>query len=267
VFASTTKAALACFSRIAVRPATAFNDDILHLPPPAVKRTQRPSFSSVGCRRAPSFLSAAGATSAPRPALPVPHGRQGRGPGHPSSGWHASIRHQELVADRVHGFTSFPYSRATTTTGMVAAAARSGASARWLEDRPPAVALEQGCGGPSSIPPPATVLRLRGRASATGEAGGVVKLAAATRRSEERRRSAGGDAPPLPLGWRRVEAGAVAEALGRVVGPRGALAIPLYLRSGGGSHLSARGVMVVLPAEQSHGPTIVGDVALTVFLG
>jgi hypothetical protein len=94
-----------------------------------------------------------------------------------------------------------------------------------------------------------------------------VKLAAATRRSEERRRSAGGDAPPLPLGWRRVEAGAVAEALGRVVGPRGALAIPLYLRSGGGSHLSARGVMVVLPAEQSHGPTIVGDVALTVFLG
>jgi hypothetical protein len=171
------------------------------------------------------------------------------------------------VADRVHGFTSFPYSRATTTTGMVAAAARSGASARWLEDRPPAVALEQGCGGPSSIPPPATVLRLRGRASATGEAGGVVKLAAATRRSEERRRSAGGDAPPLPLGWRRVEAGAVAEALGRVVGPRGALAIPLYLRSGGGSHLSARGVMVVLPAEQSHGPTIVGDVALTVFLG
>jgi hypothetical protein len=105
-------------------------------------------------------------------------------------------------------------------TGMVAATARSGASARWLEDRPPAVALEQGRGGPSSIPPPATVLRPRGRASATGEAGGVVKLAAATRRSEERRRSAGGDAPPLPLGWRRVEPGA--KAVGRSgIGMRG----------------------------------------------
>jgi hypothetical protein len=33
-------------------------------------------------------------------------------------------------------------------TGMMAAVARSGASARWLEDRPPAVALEQGRGGP-----------------------------------------------------------------------------------------------------------------------
>jgi hypothetical protein len=33
------------------------------------------------------------------------------------------------------------------------------------------------------------------------------------------------------------------------------------------AHLSARGVMVVLPVEQSYGRTIVGDVALTVFLG
>jgi hypothetical protein len=130
----------------------------------------------------------------------------------------------------MHGFTSFPYSCATTATGMVAAAARSGASARWLEHRPPAVALAQGRGGPSSIPPPAIVLRLRGRASATGEAGDVVKLAAGTRRSEERRRSAGGDAP-LPLGWRRVEAGA--EAVGRSgIGTRGP---PVNAWSNGGS--------------------------------
>jgi hypothetical protein len=33
------------------------------------------------------------------------------------------------------------------------------------------------------------------------------------------------------------------------------------------AHLSGRRVTVVLPAEQSHGRTIVGDVALTLFLG
>jgi hypothetical protein len=33
------------------------------------------------------------------------------------------------------------------------------------------------------------------------------------------------------------------------------------------AHLSARGVSVVLPAEQSYRRTMVGDVALTVFLG
>jgi hypothetical protein len=58
-----------------------------------------------------------------------------------------------------------------------------------------------------------------------------VKLAAGTRRSEERRRSAGGDAPPLPLGWRRVEAGA--EAVGRNgIGMRGP---PVSARGNGGS--------------------------------
>jgi hypothetical protein len=58
-----------------------------------------------------------------------------------------------------------------------------------------------------------------------------VKLAAATRRSEERRRSAGRDAPPLPLGWHRVEAGA--KAAGRSgIGTRGP---PVSARGNGGS--------------------------------
>jgi hypothetical protein len=58
-----------------------------------------------------------------------------------------------------------------------------------------------------------------------------VKLSAATRRSEERRRSADRDAPPLPLGWHRVEAGA--KAVGRSgIETRGS---PVTARGNGGS--------------------------------
>jgi hypothetical protein len=104
---------------------------------------------------------------------------------------------------------------------------------------------------------------LLGRGRAARSLGGVRDRGGA-RRGEVL--APGAAAPEEERGVPRGSGAAAERRTGEVCGQLriGREAVPGRRRT---AHLSWRGVTVVLPAEQSHGRTIVGDVALTVFLG